>query len=305
MEIASNDGALLHYFQNLKIPVIGVDPAKNIAREANKKGIPTIPKFFNHRFALSYVRAGGKKPCLVFGANVLAHVPEINDFLLGVREVLDDSGTAVFEFPYIKGLFEGKFDTIYHEHVFYYSLIALTNLFDRAGLEIYDVEQTSVQGGSLRIFASHVDKYSKTRRLKKLYQDELLAGYDELMSYKTIGVKVGALKEHILTFLKKAKRDNKTVVAYSAPAKGNVLLNYFKINSSLVKYIVDKAPEKQGLYTPGTHLMVYPPSKVLSEQPDYLLILCWNIADEIMKQESVYRARGGKFVIPIPNLKVI
>jgi hypothetical protein len=305
MEIASNDGALLHYFQVLGIPVIGVDPAKNIVKAANKRGIPTIPKFFNLPFAIRYIDDGGKKPNLIFGANVLAHVPEINDFLLGVREVLDDSGTAVFEFPYIKGLFEGKFDTIYHEHVFYYSLIALTNLFDRAGLQIYDVEQTSVQGGSLRIFASHADKYSKTRRLKKLYQDELLAGYDELVSYKTIGVKVGALKKHILSFLKKAKGENKTVVAYSAPAKGNVLLNYFNINSSLVKYIVDKAPEKQGLYTPGTHLIVYPPSKVLSEQPDYLLILCWNIADEIMKQESVYSARGGKFVIPIPKLKVI
>ncbi|MFH1657170.1 MAG: class I SAM-dependent methyltransferase [bacterium] len=304
LEIASNDGAQLQYFKQLGIPVLGVDPAENIAEAANDKGIKTIPEFFNYAFAQKLKEKEGIRADLVFGANVLAHVPEIVDFVKGVAVILKPKGTAVFEFPYLKGLIENKFDTIYHEHVFYYSLIALQNLFRQAGLEIYDLEITSVQGGSLRIFASSVGNFPVSKNVKELAEKELKSGFNKVETYQKIDENVNNLKEQIIVLLKEIKNKGQKIAVYSAPAKGNILLNYFEIKDCL-DFIVDRAEAKQGLYTPGTHLLVYPPEKIYKESPDYLLILCWNIASEVMEQLENYHKNGGKFIIPIPELKVI
>lgn len=305
LEIASNDGSFLEQIKALNIQIMGVDPAKNIAEIANKKGIRTLPEFFSYTFAEKLKNQENIQADLIYGANVLAHVPEIIDFVKGVKIILKSGGTAIFEFPYLKGLMENKFDTIYDEHVFYYSLIALQNLFKAADLEIYDVELTPMQGGSLMIFASHPGQFPLTENLKKLEEEERHNGFDQIETYRTIEKNVGELKKDLLDLLMKLKSEGKKIAAYSASAKGNVLLNYFGIGSEILDFIVDKAESKQGLYTPGTHLMVYPPKKIQEERPDYLLVLCWNIADEIVEQLKEYHNIGGKFIIPIPKIRVV
>lgn len=307
LEIASNDGAQLQYFKKLGIPVLGVDPAKNIAEVANKKGIPTIAEFFNYEFTKKLKKERNIQADLVFGANVLAHVPEIVDFAKGVKEILTPKGTAIFEFPYLRGLIENKFDTIYHEHVFYYSLIALINVFKNAGLEIYDVEITHVQGGSLRIFISHLNNFPVSDNVKNLVTQEIKDGFDKIETYQTMNENISRLKKDIVSLLQKLKNEGKKIAAYSAPAKGNILLNYFKINENYLDFIVDKSKEKQGFYTPGTHMLVYPLEKIYEAKPDYLLILCWNIAEEIINMEELkaYRKNGGKFIIPIPEIRIL
>lgn len=307
LEIASNDGAQLQAFKNLGIKILGVDPAKNIAEVANQKGITTIPEFFNWQFAKKLKTEKGVQADLIFGANVLAHVPEIVDFVRGVKEILKPGGTAVFEFPYLKGLMDNKFDTIYHEHVFYYSLIALINLFKTADLEIYDVEQTSMQGGSLLISISQTGNFPISYRVKNLIVQELADGFDKLATYQKINDNVSCLKNDVLDLLTKIKAEGKKIAAYSAPAKGNILLNYFGIDNNYLDFIVDKAPAKQGLYTPGTHLLVEPLAKIDEVKPDYLLVLCWNIADEVINMPELvaFRQRGGKFIVPVPTVKVV
>jgi SAM-dependent methyltransferase len=304
LEIASNDGEQLLAFKNLGIGVLGIDPAENIAKVANEKGVPTLPEFFNYEFAQKLKAQRGQAD-LVFGANVLAHVPEIVDFAKGVKEILKPKGTAAFEFPYLKGLMENKFDIIYHEHVFYYSLIALVNLFRTVDLEVYDVEVTPMQGGSLLIFVSHPGDFPVSENMKKLTDEEFKSGFNRIKTYQNINDNVSKLKSDIVGLLAKFKEEGKKIVAYSAPAKGNVLLNYFGIGSNYLDFIVDKSAAKQGLYTPGTHLLVYPPEKIYEKKPDYLLILCWNIATEVMEQMEDFRKMGGKFIIPIPELKII
>ena len=304
LEIASNDGGQLQYFKELGIPVLGVDPAKNIAKAANEKGIKTIDEFFNYNFAKKLKEEQTIQVDLVLGANVLAHVPEIVDFLKGVKEILKPRGTAVFEFPYVKGLLENKFDTIYHEHVFYYSLIALINLFKSAELEIYDVKMTSMQGGSLMIFVANPGIFPVTENVKNLAAEEIKNGFDKIETYQKINENVLELKNELVALLKKIKGEGKTIAALSASAKGNVLLNYFGINKNYVDFIVDTTPAKQGLYTPGTHLLVYPQEKILEEKPDYVLILCWNLADEVMKKLKNYHSAGGKFIIPISSVQI-
>ena len=305
LEVASNDGALMQYFKNLGVPILGVDPAKNIAAVANKKGLTTIPEFFNYTFARKFVRKRKVKADIVFGANVLAHAPKILDFVKGIKLVLKSEGTAIFEFPYLRGLLENKFDTIYQEHVFYYGILALINLFSWAGLEIYDVGITPMQGGSLRIYAANPGTYQQTTALKKLIQQEKGLGYDKIAIYKKMKLSVEKLKKDLLTLLTKIKKQNKTIAAYSAPAKGVIALNYFKIGKKYLDFIVDKAKEKQGLYVPGVHFLVESPEKILKRQPDYVLILCWNIKDEVIKQLKEYRQRGGKFIIAVPLLEII
>jgi len=304
LEIASNDGSQLQFFKKLGIKVLGIDPARNIAKVANEKNIPTICEFFNYKFAKKLKEDKNIQADLIFGANVLAHVPEIVDFVKGIKIILKQKGTAVFEFPYIGGLIEKKFDTIYHEHVFYYSLIALKKLFSQANLEIYDVEMTPTQGGSLKIFISHPGVYKISTSIKDLTTQETEAGFDKIETYQKINNGVQSLKKELTSLLDKLKNENKKIAAYSAPAKGNILLNYFEINKNYLNFIVDKSEAKQGLYTPGTHLLVHSPEKVNIDKPDYLLILCWNIADEIIRQLKDYHDAGGKFIIPIPNIKI-
>ncbi len=305
LEIASNDGAQLQYFKELGVKVLGIDPAENIAEIANKKGIKTIAEFFNYNFAKNLREKEEIQADLIFGANVLAHVPEIVDFVKGVKTILKPKGTAVFEFPYIKGLMENKFDTIYHEHVFYYSLIALINIFNSVGLEIYDVEETPIQGGSLLIFVSHSNIFPIKENVKNLKNQEMKDNFDKIEIYQKINNNVLKLKKDLISLLEKLKKQNKKIAAYSAPAKGNILLNYFEIDEKYLDFIVDKSEQKQDLYTPGTHLLVYSPEKIYQEKPDYLLILCWNIADEVIEQLKDYHNLGGKFIIPVPNIKVI
>jgi SAM-dependent methyltransferase len=305
LEIASNDGAQLQSFKNLGIEVLGIDPAKNIAEVANKKGIPTISEFFNYKFAKKLKEDKNIQADLIFGANVLAHVPEIIDFVKGIKIILKQKGTAIFEFPYLKGLLEKKFDIIYHEHVFYYSLIALKNLFKKASLEIYDVEITPMQGGSLKIFVSHPNNFKISTNVKSLISQEIQDGFDKIETFQKMNEDVLNLKNELTLLLKKLKSERKKIAAYSAPAKGNILLNYFNINENYLDFIVDKSEAKQGLYTPGAHLLVHSPEKIKQDKPDYLLILCWNIADEIIKQLENYHNAGGKFIIPIPNIKIV
>jgi SAM-dependent methyltransferase len=305
LEIASNDGVQLMFFKDLGIRILGVDPAKNIAEVANKKGIPTISEFFNYDLAKKLKEEKNIRADLVFGANVLAHVPEIVDFVKGVGEVLSPKGTAVFEFPYLKGLLENKFDTIYHEHVFYYSLIALINLFKTADLDIYDADITPMQGGSLRIFICHSGAFSIGENVKDLAAQEIRGGFDRIETYQKMSENVQKLKQDLISLFDNIKKEGKSIAAYSAPAKGNVLLNYFGINGNYLDFITDKSQPKQGLYTPGTHLLVYPVEKIYEEKPDYLLILCWNIADEVMEQLKDYHDAGGRFIIPVPGIQII
>ena len=306
LEIASNDGAQLQYFKELGISVLGVDPAENIAKVANEKGIKTIAEFFNYDFAKK-LKEDKIEADLIFGANVLAHVPEIVDFVKGVKEVLKPNGTAVFEFPYVKGLMENKFDIIYHEHVFYYSLIALINLFRTAGMEIYDVKMTPMQGGSLMIFAANTGVFKISENIINLKAEEIKNGFDKIETYKKINENVSKLKNDIIGLLNKLKSEGKKIAAYSAPAKGNILLNYFGIGQNYLDFIVDKLKAKQGLYTPGTHMLVYPLEKINQEKPDYLLVLCWNISDEVINMIELknFRDRGGKFIVPVPDVKII
>lgn len=305
IEIASNDGAQLQYFQKLGMRILGIDPAKNIAEIANQRGITTIPEFFNRNLAQELAKDPRNMADLVYGANVLAHVPDIVDFVRGVKLILKPNGTASFEFPYLKGLFENKFDTIYDEHVFYYGILSLVNLFRKADLEIYDVDITPVQGGSLRILTSHPRVFPRTSKVIDLEKQERSAGYDSIESYQKIAENVAALKKRLLELLARLKSEGKSIAAYSAPAKGNVLLNYFGIDQNFIDFIVDKSESKQGLYTPGTHLLIYPPDKIDAEKPDYLLVLAWNLGEEIVKQLKEHRKRGGKFIIPVPQIKII
>lgn len=307
LEIASNDGSQLQCFKDLGVKILGVDPARNIAEEANKKGIPTLPEFFDYRFARRLKEEKQIRADLVFGANVLAHVPEIVDFVRGIKIVLKPKGTAVFEFPYLEGLMENKFDTIYHEHVFYYSFFALRNLFQKADLEIYDVERTEMQGGSLQIFVSHHGSFKISKNVKKLVNQETREGFTEIDTYRKINRRVSDLKKEMISLLKDLKKKDKKIAAYSAPAKGNILLNYFGINKNYLDFIVDKSEAKQGLYTPGTHLLIHSLQKIDEKKPDYLLILCWNIADEVvnMPELAEFRKSGGKFIIPVPKVKII
>ena len=305
LEIASNDGAQLQPFKDLGVKVLGVDPARNIAEVANQKGIPTLPEFFNYDFSKKLKEEQGIEADLVFGANVLAHVPEIVDFVQGVKTILKPNGTAIFEFPYLKGLLDKKFDTIYHEHVFYYSLLALRNLFAKADLEIYDVEQTPMQGGSLQIFIAHQGIFPVSDNVKNLIKQELENGFAKVETYQKMNADVLTLKKELIVLLDKLKGEGKSIAAYSAPAKGNILLNYFGINDNYLDFIVDKSPAKQGFYTPGTHMLVHSPEKIYQDKPDYLLILCWNIADEIVEQLKDYQLAGGKFIVPIPEIQVV
>ena len=306
IEIASNDGYLLQYFKKYKIPVLGIEPAKNVAKIAQKKKIPTITKFFGTKLAKEMVKSG-KQPDLLLGNNVLAHVPKLNDFVEGLKILLKHEGVITLEFPHILQLInKNQFDTIYHEHFSYFSLITLKKLFEMHKLKIFDVEELNTHGGSLRIFVKHKDNnFEKERKsVKKILEKEKIFGLKKISTYTNFSQEVNSIKKELLNFLHKAKKDKKTVVGYGAPAKGNTLLNFCEINFELIDYTVDISPHKQKMYLPGSHILIKNPNEIFKTKPDYVLILPWNLKKEIMVQMKDIHKWGGKFVIPIPEVKI-
>lgn len=306
IEIASNDGYLLQYFMEKGIPVLGVEPAENVAKVAQEKGIPTRVSFFGEQYAQTLVREGIHADLLI-GNNVLAHVPDLNDFVRGLKVLLAPKGTITIEFPHLMRLMaENQFDTIYHEHFSYFSFLAVEKIFRHHGLTLFDVEEIPTHGGSLRIYARHDGDNSRQveSRVKELQEQEAVAGLTNLESYLTFAQTVHRTKWQLLSFLIEAKEHGKTIVGYGAPAKGNTLLNYCGIGSDFIEYTVDRSPHKQGLYLPGTHIPIFDPDFLNKSKPDYLLILPWNIKDEVMQQMDGIREWGGKFIVPIPQVKV-
>lgn len=305
LEIASNDGYLLQFFRERGIPVLGVEPAANIAREAVKKGIPTVTTFFGPD-AVGRVRSEFGTPDVIIGNNVLAHVPGINGFLDAVAKCLSPRGCAVFEFPHLVPLLDNtEFDTIYHEHVFYYSLAAICGLAERAGLECFDVERQDVHGGSLRVFLQHRGARPIEASVAALIAQERTAGVLSAERFSNFGRQVLALREKLIALLSDLKRQGKTVAAYGAPAKGNTLLNYCGIGTDLIEFTVDRSPHKQGQYLPGSHIPILAPEALSERRPDYALILAWNVADEIASQQQDYLRGGGHFIVPVPEPRIV
>jgi 2-polyprenyl-3-methyl-5-hydroxy-6-metoxy-1,4-benzoquinol methylase len=306
VEIASNDGYLLQYFVALGVPVLGVEPAANVAEAAVGKGIPTCVKFFGEKTA-NELSDEGKQADLIIGNNVLAHVPDLNDFVRGLRLLLKPSGIITMEFPHLMQLMaENQFDTIYHEHFSYFSCLAVGQVFRQHELIVFDVEELPTHGGSLRIYARHAIDSSKpiSHRATDLQDRERKAGFGELAHYLRFANKVIETKRKVLAFLIAAKGEGKTIVGYGAPAKGNTLLNYCGIRTDFIDYTVDRSPYKQGQFLPGTHIPIYGPERIKQTKPDYLMILPWNLKDEIMQQMEFIREWGGCFVVPIPEVKV-
>jgi SAM-dependent methyltransferase len=307
IEIASNDGYLLQYFVQQGHKVLGIEPAANVAEAAVKKGVPSRVAFFGRKLASELVQEGLRAK-LLLGNNVLAHVPDLNDFVGGLKILLAADGTITMEFPHLQRLIEGnQFDTIYHEHFCYFSFLAVATVFKSHGLRIYDVEELSTHGGSLRIYAGHQDWPGavETERVRGLRERELNLGYDRIETYQCFRRQVEATKWSLLEFLIKVRRDGKHVAGYGAPGKGNTLLNYCGIRTDLLDYTVDRNPFKHGKFLPGTHIPIFSPEKIQETRPDYVLVLPWNLRDEIVKQLEFIREWGGKFIVPIPMLEVV
>ncbi|MCK5243641.1 MAG: methyltransferase domain-containing protein [Desulfobacterales bacterium] len=307
VEIASNDGYLLQNFISRKIPVLGIEPSANVAKVAEEKGIPTLVRFFGRKLADELV-SEGKRPDLIIGNNVLAHVPDLNDFVTGLKILLKPGGVITMEFPHLMRLIlDNQFDTIYHEHFSYLSLITVEKVFAAHGLTLFDVEELTTHGGSLRTYIRHTDNVSISveKRVGELRRRELEFDLARMTLYTDFAEKVKALKRSILEFLIQAKVRGKTVVGYGAPAKGNTLLNYCGIRLDFLEYTVDRSPYKQGLYLPGTHIPIYHPDRIRETRPDYVFILPWNLKEEIMEQMNCIRDWGGRFIVAIPNVEVL
>jgi SAM-dependent methyltransferase len=306
MELASNDGYLLQYFVQQGIRAIGVEPAANVAAVAEKKGVPTVVKFFGRASAKELAAQYGRVDLLI-GNNVLAQVPDVNDFVGGMKAVLKPSGVITMEFPHLMRLMsENQFDTIYHEHFSYFSFIATEKIFARHGFKLFDVEELPTHGGSLRIYGRHDEDDAKPigARVVEMRQRELRAGLDKIETYSKFGEQVKETKRKLLEFLIDARRQGKSIAGYGAPGKGNTLLNYCGIRTDFIDYTVDRNPYKQGKFLPGTHIPILHPDKIRETKPDYLFILPWNFKEEIMAQMSGIREWGGKFVVPIPEVTV-
>lgn len=305
IEIASNDGYLLQFFKEKNIPVLGIEPARNVAEAAIEKGIPTIVKFFNTSLA-NKLKSEGKMTDLLIGNNVLAHVPNLNDFIKGMKIILKPKGLITMEFPHLLRLIEeNQFDTIYHEHFSYFSFITVERIFSHHGLMIFDVDEIPTHGGSLRIYACHLEsKREISEKVQELKEREEKIGITNMDFYHSFSEKVKRTKRDILRFLIELKESGKKIAAYGAPAKGNTLLNYCGIRTDFIDFTVDKNPHKQGCYLPGSRIPIYHPDKLKEERPDYMVILPWNLKDEIMEQVSYIRDWGGKFVTLIPSVKV-
>lgn len=307
IEVGSNDGYLLQYFVQRGVPVLGIDPAANVAEAALARNVPTRVAFFGATTATEVV-SEGRRADLVVGNNVLAQVPNINDFVLGVAIVLAPTGVATFEFPHLLRLMdENQFDTIYHEHFSYFSLLAVERIFAKHDLTVFDVEEFPTHGGSLRLYLRHADQDGPPidPRVDRLREQELAAGLDQMAAYAAFEERVRATKRALLDLLIELKDAGHTIAAYGAAGKGNTLLNYCGIREDYIDYVVDRNPYKQGLYLPGSHIPILHPDHIGATQPDYVLILPWNLRDEIVAQLAGVREWGGKFIVPIPRAEVV
>ncbi len=306
VELASNDGYLLQFFKQLGIPVLGVEPAGNVAAVAVGKGIPTWVRFFGTETARD-IGAAGLSADLLVANNVLAHVPDLNDFVEGIRMVLKPDGIATLEFPHLQRLVEqNQFDTIYHEHFSYFSLLTVQRIFRAHGLRIFDVDEITTHGGSLRIYACHHDsREPDTGAAGALAQRETALGYDGPGIYARFHEQVQMVKRNLLRFMIDLRESGKTIAGYGAPAKGNTLLNYCGIRTDLLPFTVDRSPHKSGRFLPGTHIPIYSPDYLRAAKPDYVLILPWNLKHEIIHQMEDVREWGGRFVVPIPTVEIL
>ena len=307
IEIASNDGYLLQFFHNQNIPCMGIEPAANVAKIAKQKGVNTLVKFFGIDTAKELIFQG-KKADLLLGNNVLAHVPDINDFVEGMKIILSTNGIITMEFPHLMQLIDkNQFDTIYHEHFSYISFYTVKKIFEYHGLRIFDVEELLTHGGSLRIYATHFENstHVETIKVKELLEKEKKFGISKISTYKNFQPNVIKIKKELSKFIISAIKDGKKIVCYGAAAKGNTLLNYCNIKSDQIDYVVDRNPYKQGLYLPGTRIPIRSPEEIQKTKPDYILIVPWNLQEEIMEQMSFIRNWGGKFVIPMPEVKIL
>lgn len=306
IEIASNDGYLLQFYRQAEIPVLGIEPARNVARVAREKGIRTVSQFFGRGLA-ARLRRNGMQANVVHANNVLAHVSDLDGFLEGLRTVMKGDGVAVIEVPYVKEMIERmEFDTIYHEHLSYFSLTSLESLFAAHELMIANVERLNIHGGSLRVFVEHAGNSTRPSvAVKKLAADEVEGGIGTFQFVERFGERVHTFKDRLVGQLRELKAKGKRLAAYGASAKGTTLLNYCGIGDDILDFVVDRSPAKQGLFTPGTHLPIYAPERLLEAMPDCVLLLTWNFADEILRQQWKYRRRGGRFVVPIPEPCVV
>lgn len=306
VEVASNNGQLLKSFQQHNVRVLGVEPAVNIADMARVDGVETINEFFNSQTAQEICAQYGLARAVI-GNNVLAHVDETRDFLLGCKSLLTEDGLVIIEVPYLREFVERlEYDTVYHEHLCYFSVTTLLRLCEAVGLAVVRVDHVPVHGGSLRMYAGQLKKYTQhAPKVLALAQKEKIAGLTGFERYVQFATQVESTRTQLLALLHKLHVEGKSIAGYGAPAKGNTLLNYCGIDTQLLPYTVDKNPLKVGKYTPGMHIPVLPVTALLEQQPDYVLILAWNFADEIMHQQREYRARGGHFIIPIPKPKIV
>ena len=306
MEVASNDGYLLQHFVAEGIPVLGIEPAANVARVATDKGIPTEIEFLGSTTAISIVERHGRAD-LIIGNNVLAHVPDINDFVKGVKTLLKPDGVVTMEFPHLLQLMDNnQFDTIYHEHFSYLTLYVVQKIFETHQLFLFDAKELPTHGGSIRIYAGHAEQAGlcKSPQLDRLLSRELHWGVNKLETYQGFSEQVARTKRDLLEFLIREKASGKTIVGYGAPGKGNTLLNYCGIRTDFLDYTVDQNPYKQGSFTPGTHIPILEPGAIADTKPDFVLILPWNLRDEISEKMAHVREWGGKFVCPIPYLEI-
>ena len=307
IEVASNDGYLLKFFKEKGVPVLGIEPAANVARAAQDLGIETLVEFFNPTLAETLVRRGIQAD-LLLGNNVLAHVPDLNGFVRALKLALKPSGVITLEFPHLLELIrERQFDTIYHEHFSYLSLGTVGRVFSKFGLKVFDVDRLATHGGSIRVYATHAENAMQTisGHVNEMLSEEASAGLGSLTTYRAFSDEVKKTKRALLRFLIYAREQGKSVVGYGAPAKGNTLLNYCGVRTDLLDYTVDRSPHKQGRFLPGVRLPIYPPEKIRETKPDYVLILPWNLKDEVMSQMSFVRQWGGRFVVPIPRTMVM
>jgi len=305
VEIASNDGYMLKNFLAAGIPSLGIEPARNIAKTAQQNGVPTLNEFFTIELA-AQLAAEGKQADVILANNVMAHVPDINGVMAGIKKLLKPGGVLVMETPYLKSMIDGlEFDTIYHEHVFCYSLTALERLLLRHGLIASDVESLSIHGGSLRVTAGGAQTVKQNSAVVSLLAAESAAGLKSRNYYLDFARRVEKLGQDVKKLLGELKVSGNKIAAYGASAKGSTFLNYFGIGGETLDFVVDRSPYKQGKFTPGMHLPIFAPERLLEARPDYVLLLTWNFADEILEQQSKFRADGGRFIIPIPELRIV